>query len=162
MDVGGRGEQTHGRDHLGGLRRAAAPQAMAADEPRAVTKECPVLNQCYGDADFTKYWECSNGIAYLFGCPAGLHWDLTLLTSNYPEQANRVEGRPPPHLATLSTMRLQSAGRRAHARPDPRPDPRPGDVRAPRGLSPARPVRLCADPLSCMSGTRPLRSVHDE
>ncbi|MGW6949466.1 hypothetical protein [Streptomyces xanthophaeus] len=71
MDVGGRGEQTHGRDHLGGLRRAAAPQAMATDEPRAVTKECPGPNQCYGEADFTKFCECSNGIAYLFDCPAG-------------------------------------------------------------------------------------------
>ncbi|MGW9372946.1 hypothetical protein ACWGVR_23300 [Streptomyces xanthophaeus] len=92
MDVGGRGEQTHGRDHLGGLHRAAAPQAMAADEPRAVTKGCPGPNQCYGDADFTKFWECSYGIAYLFDRPVGLHWDLTLPTSNYPEQANRVEG----------------------------------------------------------------------
>ncbi|MGW6877554.1 chitin binding peritrophin-A domain-containing protein [Streptomyces xanthophaeus] len=65
---------------------------MAADEPRAVTKGCPGPNQCYGEADFTKFCECSNGIAYLFDCPAGLHRDLTLLTSNYPEQANRVEG----------------------------------------------------------------------
>ncbi|MCX4546988.1 carbohydrate-binding module family 14 protein [Streptomyces sp. NBC_01565] len=74
------------------LAGATAPQAMAADEPHPVTKECPGGNQYYGDADFTKFWECSNGVAYRFDCPAGLHWDLKLLTCNYPEQANRVEG----------------------------------------------------------------------
>ncbi|MFF9056629.1 carbohydrate-binding module family 14 protein [Streptomyces erythrochromogenes] len=74
------------------LAGATTPQAMAADEPHTITKECPGPNQYYGDADFTKFWECSNGIAYLFDCPAGLHWDLTLLTCNYPDQANRVEG----------------------------------------------------------------------
>ncbi|MFI5666369.1 hypothetical protein [Streptomyces sp. NPDC051704] len=51
------------------LAGAAVPQAMAADEPRPVTKECPGPNQYYGDADFTKFWECSNGIAYRFDCP---------------------------------------------------------------------------------------------
>ncbi|MFD4906963.1 chitin binding peritrophin-A domain-containing protein [Kitasatospora purpeofusca] len=31
-------------------------------------------------------WECSNGVAYQFDCPAGLWWDTKLLTCNYPEQ----------------------------------------------------------------------------
>ncbi|WP_327380704.1 carbohydrate-binding module family 14 protein [Streptomyces sp. NBC_01207] len=74
------------------LAGATTPQTTAADAPHPVTKECPGGNQYYGDADFTKFWECSNGIAYRFDCPAGLHWDLNLLTCNYPEQANRVEG----------------------------------------------------------------------
>ncbi|MFD7495980.1 chitin binding peritrophin-A domain-containing protein [Streptomyces sp. NPDC059832] len=46
-------------------------------------------------------------MAYLFDCPAGLHWDTTLLTCNYPEQAGRQN--PP---------RTHSA-RRAASSPDP-------------------------------------------
>ncbi|MFE5772680.1 carbohydrate-binding module family 14 protein [Streptomyces sp. NPDC056485] len=73
------------------LAAAAAPPAMADDEPY-ITKPCPGDQQYYGDANFTKFWECSNNIAYRFDCPAGLHWDLNLLTCNYPEAAGRIEG----------------------------------------------------------------------
>ncbi|RJQ71964.1 hypothetical protein D5S17_26650 [Pseudonocardiaceae bacterium YIM PH 21723] len=64
---------------------AAFLAPVAAADP--VSRDCPGPNQYYADPDdATLFWECSNGIAYRFDCPAGLFWDTTLLTCNYPEQ----------------------------------------------------------------------------
>lgn len=79
------------------LAGTAAPQALAADEPTPhVTKPCPGDQQYYPHTDPTKFWECSNGTAYRFDCPANLWWDINLLTCNYPEHATRPEGENHP------------------------------------------------------------------
>lgn len=75
------------------LAGAVAPQALAADEPtQYVTKPCPGDQQYYPDTDPTKFWECSNNVAYRFDCPAGLWWNIKLLTCDYPARATRPEG----------------------------------------------------------------------
>ncbi|MFE7045688.1 carbohydrate-binding module family 14 protein [Streptomyces atratus] len=91
------------------LGAAAVPQTVAAaaayDAP-PVTKPCPGDQQYYPDSDPSKFWECSNGIAYLFDCPAGLHWDTTLLTCNYPEQASQ---QPDPSQTSSERLPVSSA-----------------------------------------------------
>ena len=37
--------------------------------------------------DCTKFWQCSNGVPYLFDCPANLHFNPTLNVCDWPEQA---------------------------------------------------------------------------
>ncbi|MFJ4795615.1 chitin binding peritrophin-A domain-containing protein [Kitasatospora purpeofusca] len=65
----------------------ATPATAASNEYTGLSRPCPGPNQYYGDPnDPTKSWECSNGVAYQFECPAGLWWDTKLLTCNYPEQ----------------------------------------------------------------------------
>ncbi|GAA1251017.1 hypothetical protein GCM10009665_47150 [Kitasatospora nipponensis] len=65
----------------------ATSAAATSGPPTPVTNPCPGPNQYYGDPnDPGQFWECSNGIAYRFDCPANLWWDTTLLTCNYPEQ----------------------------------------------------------------------------
>lgn len=68
--------------------------ATAQTESPYVTKPCPGDQQYYPDEDPTKFWECSNGTAYRFDCPAGLWWDTKLLTCNWPDAAGRET--PPP------------------------------------------------------------------
>ena len=94
------------------------PAVASAD---AVTRPCPGPNQYYADPDEgTKFWECSNGIAYRFECPASLVWDIKLLTCNYPDQVARetttVAGPaklkllPVPHVSGLNAKVTDATG----------------------------------------------------
>ncbi|WP_084904930.1 carbohydrate-binding module family 14 protein [Streptomyces sp. CB03238] len=77
------------------LATVAAPQAVADDgEPghQYVTEPCPGDQQYYPGEDPSRFWGCSDGTAYRFDCPAGLHWDVRLNTCNWPDVAGRVEG----------------------------------------------------------------------
>ncbi|MGW4688023.1 carbohydrate-binding module family 14 protein [Streptomyces sp. NPDC004244] len=77
------------------LAGVAAPQALAVDpEPQYITKPCPGEQQYYPDEDPGRFWECSNGVAYRFDCPASLHWDVKLLTCNDPKLAGVVAPDP--------------------------------------------------------------------
>ncbi|MFC8454421.1 carbohydrate-binding module family 14 protein [Kitasatospora sp. NPDC057223] len=94
------------------LSAAAVPPAVAASATRdaqPVTKPCPGSDQYYPDSDPSKFWECSNGIAYRFDCPAGLHWDTNLLTCNYPEQAGR-QADPTQTRSTQRSVASDSTG----------------------------------------------------
>ncbi|RZC39266.1 CBM 14 domain containing protein, partial [Asbolus verrucosus] len=57
----------------------AAPECPPVDGPDAVYFPDPT--------DCSRFYECSNGVAYLFDCPAGLDFDPKLNVCNYPEQA---------------------------------------------------------------------------
>ncbi|GAA2823152.1 hypothetical protein GCM10010505_55090 [Kitasatospora aburaviensis] len=93
------------------MSRAPTPAAAVlrggpAEQPQYVTKPCPGDQQYYPADVPEKFWECSNGTAYLFDCPAGLHWDTELLTCNYPEAA----GWEPPAGRTSGGRRSASLG----------------------------------------------------
>ncbi|MFJ9643648.1 carbohydrate-binding module family 14 protein [Streptomyces sp. NPDC101206] len=61
---------------------------------RYITEPCPGEQQYYPDEDPGRFWECSNGVAYRFDCPASLHWDIKLLTCNDPKLAGAVAPDP--------------------------------------------------------------------
>ncbi|MER5636518.1 carbohydrate-binding module family 14 protein [Kitasatospora sp. NPDC002227] len=100
------------------LALAVPATAGAAEEPTPITRSCPGPNQYYGDPnDPTKFWECSNGVAYRFDCPAGLHWDTKLLTCNYPEQVPFGRSTTKAGTAHLTLLPLGLANLNAHFEP---------------------------------------------
>ncbi|MEU2451090.1 carbohydrate-binding module family 14 protein [Streptomyces sp. NPDC012765] len=89
------------------LSLAAATSAGAAfaqggdTSPEPVTKPCPGDQQYYPDEDASRFWECSNGIAYRFDCAIAdaatgerLQWDQAKLTCVWPAKGERTTTAP--------------------------------------------------------------------
>lgn len=81
---------------------AGAAFAQNGDtSPEPVTKPCPGDQQYYPDEDASRFWECSNGIAYRFDCAIAdastgerLHWDQAKLTCVWPRDSERTTTTP--------------------------------------------------------------------
>lgn len=65
------------------------PTEPPSEEPNPGDPECPPgenLLLPYPE-DCTKFYQCSEGTAYVVDCPAGLHFSPVLLICTYPENA---------------------------------------------------------------------------